>query len=93
MTPEQALPIIQNLHDNCLGDQDTIDALKTAIIGIKRQIPLKPYASPLANTENKEMYSYVCPVCVKFDFGAVVVNKWDNNCPSCGQKLDWGEMI
>ena len=90
MTFEEAKNQLEELMQDrksfiCGGDDEIykadIEALKTAISAIDKQIPKKPI---------RLLYYEVgdCPFCE-----TTVYISEDGFCPSCGQALDWSEEI
>lgn len=69
---------------------DGIDAIKTAIKALEKQIPKKPIYSEFDDNGNDEIVPYKasCPICrYEFEFGTW--NDEENHHCICGQSINW----
>ena len=81
MTPNEALKIIDKVHDYPCPYGIGGNAWRFIRICIEKQVPKKP---------DYEDYDAKCPVCGhEFENN---VNDWGcSYCQGCGQKLDWSD--
>lgn len=95
MTNEEAKSQLEELIQDrksfiCGGDDEIykkdIEALKTAISALEKQIPKKPIRIPA----DRSFYFYYdigyCPVC-----GVYVHVTNGAHCAQCGQRIDWSK--
>ena len=68
-----------------------IEALKTALSALEKQIPKKPIRLPAAHAFYYEAGD--CPTCGASVCRVSVYVSDGKNCPQCGQKIDWSEKI
>ena len=91
MTFEEAKSQLEELIQDrksfiCGGDDEIykadIEALKTAISALNKQIPRKPI--------EKSPWVYHCPRCDSRTIEDAFIKKF-KFCPDCGQALDWSD--
>ncbi len=86
MTNEEAINTIE--HGCIYRDKRGSEALETAIIALKKQMPETPILDLIYPSGIK---SYKCPVCGK---GCLVRTNlyYPKYCSNCGQALDWSDV-
>lgn len=90
MTYEEAYKILTEHTRNYVGLKDA-EALEVAIQAVKKQIPKKPNI----RKAGYKSLDYVCPECgyrrISRIDGEWIAGVMSNNCPNCGQALDWSD--
>lgn len=86
MTHEEAIRVLNDLHDRCCSDVDgkRCDALDLAMNALEKQIPTKPINEPI----NQSLHYKLCPRCRK----KISDLEWKQEyCWKCGQAIKWTE--
>lgn len=75
---------------DCAGEDAVLEALKTAVKVLEKQIPKHPHLEGDGYDDNGYMIydTWICPFCEKHY--EVDYDKYDH-CPSCGQCIDWSD--